>query len=165
MSILLGIDPGSHNTGFGVIEKDDQIKCLDFGVISANPDWSFEKRLFFMGEEIGRVLQNYQASVVVSEDIFTAKNIKSALMLAHIRGVVMYKAKSFGADTINYAAKSVKKGVTGSGNASKEQVALVIQNLLQTKIHVDKLDATDALALAYYHATKLDILKRFGAQV
>tara|TARA_B100001248_G_scaffold59027_1_gene40115 strand:+ start:13693 stop:14190 length:498 start_codon:yes stop_codon:yes gene_type:complete len=165
MTLLLGIDPGSHNTGYGLIDKGDDIRCVDFGVIVANPDWPFEKRLAFMGEELDRVLTSYQPNIVVTEDVFTAKNIKSSLHLAHIRGVVLYKAYMAGAEIHHYAAKAVKKGVTGNGNASKDQVALLLQNILNTQIHVNKLDATDALALAYYHASKMDILRRFGAQV
>ena len=165
MTILLGIDPGSHNTGYGVLDKGEGIRCVDFGVIVANPDWAFEKRVAFMGEEIHKLLQMYQPNIVVTEDIFIAKNIKSSLHLAHIRGVVLHQSYVAGAEIYHYAAKSVKKGITGNGNASKEQVALLMQNLLSTQVHVNKLDATDALALAYYHASKMDILQRFGAQL
>lgn len=166
MAIFLGIDPGSHNTGYGIVEKTQtSIRLVRFGAVSAKTSDSFEDRLLFIGNEIEKILQEYQPQAVIIEEIFTAKNIKSSLQLAHVRGLCMYEARKVGAKIHHYSTKAVKKGITGNGNASKEQVALTLQGLLGARIGVEKLDATDALALSYFHATRLEILEKFGASV
>ncbi|MCB0348852.1 MAG: crossover junction endodeoxyribonuclease RuvC, partial [Bdellovibrionales bacterium] len=155
MAIILGIDPGSHNTGFGVIEKTSEAtKLIRFGAISMKSSETFENRLLLIGLEIEKILKLYKPQSVIIEEIFTAKNIKSSLQLAHLRGVCLYEAKKVGAQIHTYSAKAVKKGITGSGNATKDQVAFLLQNLVGAGIGVEKLDATDALALAYYHTTR-----------
>ncbi len=164
MAIILGIDPGTHNTGYGVIQKTaHELKLLRFGTVSVRSTLSFEDRLLSIGLEINKILNEFKPEAVIIEEIFTAKNIKSSLQLAHMRGVCVYEAKKIGAQSYTYSAKAVKKGITGSGNATKDQVAFLLQNLIGAEIGVEKLDATDALALAYYHATRLEILEKFGA--
>jgi crossover junction endodeoxyribonuclease RuvC len=164
MALILGIDPGSHHTGFGIVEKGaSSISLIKLGTISAKTALSFEDRMLVIGNELAELMQEFKPQTVVIEDIFTAKNIRSSLQLAHVRGLVMYLAKRAGAQVQSYPTKSVKKGITGNGNALKDQVAVVLQGLLNTNISGEKFDATDALALAYYHATKLEILEKFGA--
>jgi crossover junction endodeoxyribonuclease RuvC len=164
MALILGIDPGSHYTGFGIVDKTStSLQLVRFGAISAKTSDSFEDRLLFIGLEIEKILKEFRPQSVILEEIFTAKNIKSSLQLAHVRGLCMFQAKKVGSQIHHYSTKAVKKGITGNGNASKEQVALILQGLLGARIGVEKLDATDALALSYYHATRLEILEKFGA--
>ena len=164
MALFLGIDPGSHNTGYGIVEKTNStIRLVRFGAISAKTSDSFEDRLLFIGQELEKIIHAFKPQAVIIEEIFTAKNIKSSLQLAHVRGLCVYEARKAGAQIHHYSTKAVKKGITGNGNASKDQVALTLQGLLGARIGIEKLDATDALALSYYHATRIEILEKFGA--
>lgn len=148
---ILGIDPGSRVTGFGVIETDgERMIHVRHGVIVVDEKASFGLRLSQLAEGMREILQAHCPQQVVLEKIFLGKNADSAFKLGHARGVLMSEAASAGASLVEYATRQVKKGVTGSGAASKEDVQAVVQNLLALS-QIQRLDASDALALACYH--------------
>lgn len=160
---ILGIDPGSRITGFGVLQvKGSELKCLQHGVFQLNIDASsYVERLFNLGQSMRQIIQQYQPQHIVVEKIFLGKNADSAFKLGQARGVVMYEAALHGVEVYEYATRSVKKGVTGSGAAEKEQVRGTLQFLLQLR-GVVALDASDALAMAYYHAIELQKQNQFS---
>lgn len=149
---ILGVDPGSRITGFGVIRiEGDRIEHINHGVIVMDDKGSFSGRIIELGLSFKKVLQKYQPNEVVIEKIFLGKNADSAFKLGHARGVVMYEAGAFGAEVHEYSTREVKKGVTGNGGSSKEDVQFVLQSLLKLK-SIARIDASDALAMAVHHS-------------
>lgn len=159
--IIVGIDPGSRITGFGVLVKNHQsIVHLTHGVILLNDkNKSFSQRMYELGQGLSEIFAKYRPDTVVIENIFLGKNIDSAFKLGHARGVIMYQAGVVGAEVFEYATRKVKKGITGSGAAEKEQVRLILEKLLGLQ-QIQKIDASDALAMAYYHASILSFQKK-----
>lgn len=149
---ILGVDPGSRVTGFGLIEADgDRLVHLRHGVIQLEEGADFALRLGQLSQAIREILEKHRPQAVVLEKIFLGKNADSAFKLGHARGVLMSEASLSGAQVFEYAARQVKKGVTGSGAAAKEDVQIVVQNLLGIS-QIQRIDASDALSLACYHA-------------
>ncbi|MCM2281760.1 MAG: crossover junction endodeoxyribonuclease RuvC [Bdellovibrionaceae bacterium] len=164
MKVILGIDPGSHHTGYGLLEADgDRIRHLAHGVLSAPASLGFHDRLHRIANELNTVFLTYRPQITVVERIFLGRNADSAFKLGHVRGVCLFAATQANTTIVEYAARSVKKGITGSGAASKEQVQFVLFNSLGIRIPAQA-DASDALALAYFHARNLDVEARFARQ-
>ncbi len=157
--IILGIDPGSRITGFGLIQVTGsgsaaRISHLSHGVIQMDPKDSFPARMKELGEAMEQILEKYKPAQVVIEKIFLGKNADSAFKLGHARGVALYESAKFGSEIIEYATRSVKQGITGTGGASKEEVQTCLQRLLKIKA-ISRIDASDALALATFHAFRI----------
>ncbi len=145
---ILGIDPGSQNMGFGVISSDGTAEThIHHGVITIPNKLSLPGKLFYAHEKLGELFLQFKPTCFALEDIFLGKNPKSAFILGHVRGVCLQIAYKNRCDIQNYAARTVKKTITGSGAASKEQVRNVVTRLLNISTEA-KLDATDALAIA-----------------
>ena len=145
--VILGIDPGSRFTGFGLVGLDSGgPKSLDFGVLSLSPSGDLAARLGQLSRELENLIETHKPDVMVVEKLFFAKNADSAFKLGHARGVVLGTAGKFGLKLSEYAAKYVKKQVAGSGGASKEQVRFWVEKLLN--VTVNQVDASDALALS-----------------
>lgn len=154
-TIILGVDPGSRITGFGVVRiNGGLIEHINHGVIVMDSTDDFSKRMWDLGQAFQEVVAKYQPQVVVIEKIFLGKNADSAFKLGHARGVIMYEAGRGGAEVREYATRSVKKGVTGNGGASKEDVQHVLQVMLGLQ-KIQRIDASDALAMACYHAFEM----------
>lgn len=160
-TIIMGVDPGSRLTGFGVIAMetkgrgDIRLEHLSHGVIVLDEE-TFAERIHALGQHFREVLAKYKPQHVVLEKIFLGKNADSAFKLGHARGVLMYEAKCTAAVVSEYATRVVKKSVTGNGGADKEQVQAVLQMLLKIP-KIQRLDASDALAMAFHHC---EILRR-----
>ena len=156
--IILGIDPGSRFLGFAALEVSSQqpliMKPLEYGVLKFNADENLSQRLLEIGEGISDLMKSYKPDHMSLEKIFLGKNADSAFKLGHARGVVIYEALRADVEVHEYATRVVKKGITGNGGAEKEHVRLVVQNLLKLP-PIKSLDASDALAMACYHATQL----------
>lgn len=149
--ILIGIDPGSRKTGYGVIEvKGQQLRHIESGMIATPLQASFAQRLTFLHGELLQLYGRYPNSETAIERIFYGKNIDSAFKLGHARGVCMQVAAGAGSNVAEYAARVVKKIVTGHGNSSKETVQMVVSRLLNIQ-NFASLDASDALSLALCH--------------
>ncbi len=160
--VIVGLDPGSRHTGYGVISFDGKnIQYIAHGVISNNPKKEFASRLAVIGEELSRVLKKHKPSHVVVEKIFLGKNVDSAFKLGHVRGVAFCEATRLGAKIVEYSAREVKKGITGYGAAEKEQVRFLVQNYLKIQQNIP-VDAADALALAIYHSQRADIVAKLS---
>lgn len=152
---ILGVDPGSRITGFGVVRVESgRIEHINHGVIMLDGDQAFPSRMKELGSAFREVMEKYKPQQVVIEKIFLGKNADSAFKLGHARGVVMYEAGMGDADVYEYATRVVKKGVTGNGGASKEDVQAILKAILNIKV-INRIDASDALAMACHHAFEL----------
>lgn len=158
--IILGIDPGSRFLGFAAVSLEkDILTAIEYGVLKFNTKEDISTRLYEIGDGVRDLLDAYKPQHVSLEKIFLGKNADSAFKLGHARGVVIYQCLAFGAEVYEYATRAVKKGITGQGSAEKEHVRQVVQNLLKIP-PVKSLDASDALAMACYHAAQLKNLKQ-----
>lgn len=156
---VLGIDPGSETLGWGVVEGSGQKYALiDYGTIKSNPRETFSKRLLKINEGIEELIAKYQPDALSIEDSFYAANVKVAVKLGQVRGVVLLSAEKHGLDIAEYAPRLVKQTVVGYGNAEKHQVQEMVKILLRMAKPPTPHDAADALAIAicYFHHTKLD---------
>jgi len=167
--ILLGIDPGSVKTGYGVLRVDGQeITVLDYGVIRSGTKKSFEARLLAIHDGLEKVFEKHHPELAVVEGTFhgrRAQNFQSTLKLAHARGVALLAAARAGVEVVEVAPADVKKSITGHGRADKNQVQEMVKMLLKLKGRVPE-DAADALALALtqsYRRRPLVIARRGGA--
>lgn len=152
---ILGVDPGSRITGFGVIRVENgRIEHVNHGVIMLDADQGFAARMTELGSAFREVMQKYQPHQVVIEKIFLGKNADSAFKLGHARGVIMYEAGLGAAEVHEYATRVVKKGITGNGGSSKEDVQVVLKMMLSLKA-INRIDASDALAMACYQAFEM----------
>ena len=157
--IILGIDPGSRFLGYAAISVEGSVmKPIDFGVLRFDPDVALTERLESIGLGVRELFKKFKPHHLSVEKIFLGKNADSAFKLGHARGVVIYEALLAGCDVHEYATRVVKKGITGNGGAEKEHVRLVVCNMLKLA-PIKSLDASDALAMACFHATQLRVLK------
>jgi len=157
--IILGIDPGSRFLGYAAIKVENgEMKPLDFGVLRFDPDTPLTERLESIGLGVKELFIKFKPEHLSLEKIFLGKNADSAFKMGHARGVVVYEALLAGCEVHEYATRAVKKGITGNGGAEKEHVRLVVRNMLRLG-PVKSLDASDALAMACFHATQLRVIK------
>lgn len=158
--IILGIDPGSRFLGFAALEVSSAMplvmKPLEYGVLKFDSSEVLSQRLLEIGEGVRDLMGSYKPDHISIEKIFLGKNADSAFKMGHARGVVIYEALKARVQLYEYATRVVKKGITGNGGAEKEHVRMVLQNLLKIP-PVKSLDASDALAMACFHATQLRI--------
>ena len=149
---LLGVDPGSNIMGFAIIEiTNRKAKVLEMGAISMSYLKEHQLKLKMIFEELQLLIEKYQPKEMAIEAPFYGKNVQSMLKLGRAQGVAMAAAITSGVEVEEYSPKKIKQSVTGNGNASKEQVAAMLENILKVKIDDTYLDATDALATAMCH--------------
>ncbi|RPI25483.1 MAG: crossover junction endodeoxyribonuclease RuvC [Acidobacteria bacterium] len=150
--IIVGIDPGSRTTGYGVISLEgNRCRCLEYGAIRP-PDVIFPERLRLIHHGLQELLSRHVPEAVVVEQIFHHANVQSALLLGQTRGIVILAAAQAGVPLAEYSALQIKKAVVGYGKADKKQVQLMVSKLLNLKEKPQPLDASDALAMALCHA-------------
>ena len=149
---ILGIDPGSRKTGYGLIEHyGNKSRHLDSGYIKLNEKNSLAERLFILSNELGEIIDRLKPSCGAIEKIFYAKNAQSALSLGHARGVILLKFSERQLPVHEYQALKVKQTVVGAGRADKRQVQHMVKILLKINDSLQE-DQADALAVALTHA-------------
>src|SRR3954470_7920176 len=154
---ILGIDCGTERTGFGVIDSDGRThRMVTAGVIRTKPSYPLEHRLFQIAHELRAVLGQCAPQAVSIEQVFHSVNAKSALKLAHVRGVALLLAAEAGVPVSEYSPLEVKISVVGYGRAEKQQVEMMVQSLLGVDRQFTSYDATDALAVAICHAARMN---------
>jgi crossover junction endodeoxyribonuclease RuvC len=147
---VLGIDPGSRYCGFGVVEDAGatRVRHLAHGVLALTEDDAIEDRLHALHAGLTRELSLHRPDVVAVEDVFHARNARSALVLGQARGVALLAAAQSGVKVRSFSPSTIKQAVTGTGRAEKEQVGRMVAVLLGISPVSGRLDASDALAAA-----------------
>jgi crossover junction endodeoxyribonuclease RuvC len=158
---VLGIDCGTERTGYGVIASDGrEHRLVAAGVIRTRADAPLQTRLLEIARGLREVIREHQPEAVAVEQVFHAVNAKTALKLAHVRGVALLAAAEAGLELGEYSPLEIKSSVVGYGRAEKSQVQKMVGSLLALDQPVASEDACDALAAAICHATKRSVLKR-----
>ena len=151
---ILGIDPGSRATGYGVIaKKENRLYYVTCGVIRLGNKYSFNDRLKIIFDGLSEVIDTHKPSVAGVEDVFVAANPRTALKLGHARGAAVLAALQNGLKVYDYTPRMVKQAVVGYGNADKQQIQQMVRVLLQLSSSPSS-DAADALAVAMCHANQ-----------
>jgi crossover junction endodeoxyribonuclease RuvC len=161
---IIGIDCGTERTGFGVIDSDGRSHAfVTAGVIRTKPADALEARLMRIAAELRSVFQTFAPEAVAVEAVFHAVNAKSALKLAHVRGVALLQAAEAGLAVSEYSPLEVKMSVVGYGRAEKQQVQLMVHSLLRVNQEFASYDVSDALAVAICHGTRSKLPVAAGA--
>ncbi len=149
---VLGVDCGSRSTGFGVIESDGRnYQVLGYGAIRPARSQNFAERLLHIQVELDKLVERYQPNSIAVEQVFQAFNVKSAMHLSQVRGIVLLTAARAHLPVREYSALAVKSSVVGYGRAEKHQVQGMVQRLLALPALPEPDDAADALAVALCH--------------
>jgi crossover junction endodeoxyribonuclease RuvC len=150
--IILGIDPGTNVLGFGVIDvKNNKIKLLDIGILKLNSKEDIGIRLKKIFFKIIELIDSFNPDELAIEAQFFGENVQSMLKLGKAQGICIAAALSRDIPYSEYAPRKIKQSITGRGTASKEQVAAMLDKILNIKINSETLDATDGLATAVCH--------------
>jgi crossover junction endodeoxyribonuclease RuvC len=150
--IVLGIDPGLANTGYGVVARDGaRLLALDGGVVTTPAGLSLERRLARIAARIRELLGEHDCDAMALEQLYFGANAQSAFAVGHARGVAMLAAGERGVQCASYTPQQVKAAVCGSGRAAKDQVARMVQTLLALPSPPTPDHASDALAVAVCH--------------
>jgi crossover junction endodeoxyribonuclease RuvC len=150
--IIFGIDPGSERTGYGCVDSDGRRhRLVAFGIIAAPAHATFPERLSIIHAGLAALLAEHRPNCVAIENVFHAKNVRSALKLGHARGVALLAACQAGMAVAEYSPAEIKRAVVGFGRAEKHQVGAMIKLLLGLDAVPSPHDAADALAVAICH--------------
>jgi crossover junction endodeoxyribonuclease RuvC len=150
---IFGIDPGSLRTGYGCVDTDgSRHRLIDCGTIAPGSTPTFPERLQAIHDRLLDLMRSTEPACVVIENLFYARNVRSALTLGHARGVAMLAAAHAGLPVIEYTPAEIKLAVVGYGRAEKSQVQQAVQLLLGLAAPPSPHDAADALAIAICHA-------------
>ena len=156
MSNVIGIDPGSRITGYGVVRREGSgIVYVGSGIIRVNAKQPRPQRLAHIKRELDKVIREYDPTEAAIEEVFIARNPKSALVLGEARGVAVLAIGEAAIELFEYSAREVKQSVAGIGSAHKSQVATMVGKLLGMKISPASEDETDALAVAFCHMLRM----------
>lgn len=170
--LILGIDPGTATTGWGLIEKTEgkDFEVREWGLIETKKETAPHIRLHEIHEQMHQILDKFKPNVLVMEKIFFATNAKTVIRVGQAQGVILLASASYTLDVFEYAPGTIKKLITGSGRAKKKEVEFYVRQILgdkltaksmtdgsgkerkMTKTHVD--NAIDALAIAMCHLMK-----------
>jgi len=149
---ILGVDPGTNIMGYAIIEvSGKKLKLVEMGVVKMGKFDSHQMKLKQIFERLQAIIDRHNPKEMAIEAPFFGKNVQSMLKLGRAQGVAIAAAMTKGLEMCEYSPKSIKKSVTGNGNASKEQVAAMLVNILNEKLDGETLDATDALGAAVCH--------------
>jgi crossover junction endodeoxyribonuclease RuvC len=147
--IVLGVDPGSVRTGFGAVETDGRRhRLIEMGVLAPGPRLSLAEKLRHIHAGVAGLIARLSPDALAVEDVFHAANTRTALVLGHVRGVVLLAGAQAGLPVHEYPPATVKQQVTGFGRAEKSQVAYMVTRMLALSGDAVPGDATDALAVA-----------------
>ena len=163
--IILGIDPGTTVLGYGIIQvKGNKMTMLNFGVVQLSKLENQPEKLARIFSRIDGLIQEYKPTELAIEAPFFGKNVQSMLKLGRAQGVAIAACLKNGMTYEEYTPKRIKQSITGSGNASKEQVAGILEKMFQIKDMPKYLDATDGLAAAVCHHFSKGIGENYKAK-
>jgi crossover junction endodeoxyribonuclease RuvC len=156
---VLGIDPGTMVTGFGVVDDiKGKLSSVSFGTIEGKRKDSFPDRLKMMFDGLNKAIEDYKPDQIALESAFFGKSVKAAIKIGEARGVAIVCAALADIPLFEYAPTEVKRAVVGIGNAQKVQVSKMVKILLSLSEVPEKYDATDALAIAICHCHRMKLM-------
>jgi len=159
--IILGIDPGTATTGFGVLEKDgSKLEVIDYGCILTGAKLPMPERLNLIAKDLKKIIKKYKPQTMAVEDLFFFKNAKTAITVGQARGVILFVGQEQGLEVVEYTPLQVKQAVVGYGRAEKKQVQYMVKAILSLKSVPKPDDAADALAIAICCASCMEYAKR-----
>jgi crossover junction endodeoxyribonuclease RuvC len=152
---IIGIDPGTATTGFGVIEHvRGRLKFVDAGVILTDKNLEMTKRLQILHEELTQIIRETKPEVASVEQLFFARNVTTAITVGQARGVILLTIAEANIPIVEYTPMQIKQAVTGYGGAKKDQIQQMVKTLLSLNAIPKPDDAADALAAAITHANQ-----------
>jgi crossover junction endodeoxyribonuclease RuvC len=159
---VLGIDPGTAATGFGVVETGarGQLRLVECGVIRPAPGTALAPRLEEIYAGLTELLARHRPDVLAVEEAFYARNVRTTLVLGHARGVILLAGAQAGVTIAEYAPATIKQAVTGRGAALKPQVGYMVAQLLRLTVAPSPADAADGVAVALTHFLKRSVVRR-----
>lgn len=158
--IILGIDPGTAITGFSLVERTQRgVRLIDYGCIRTKSTQPHHERLNEIAEDIGALITKYQPTTCAIEKLFFSKNVKTAMSVSEVRGVLLQHASKAGLDIHEYTPNEIKSTVTGDGKADKIQIQKMVKTILNLKEIPKPDDAADAIAIALCHIQSAKIPK------
>lgn len=163
---VLGIDPGSEKTGWGVVEGDSNgqsYRLVDFGVLKLASSATFSSRLLKISRGLGEIIDRLKPDACAIEEAFYSVNPKVTLKLGQVRGVALLAAETAALEIGEYSPRLVKQAVAGYGNADKHQVQEMVRILLSLRTVPEPHDAADALAVAICHFHQAGVRQRLVA--
>lgn len=150
---IIGIDPGTGILGFGVIDAEKGVtRLVDAGVVRTKPHQPLDERLVEIFDSLTEIIADTTPTIMVIEQLFFARNVTTAMSVAHARGVAMLAGKQAGLQIVEYTPMQIKQSVTGYGKADKKQVQEMVRLQLGLKDVPKPDDCADALAAAIMHA-------------
>jgi len=159
--IILGIDPGTATTGYGVLESvGGNLKMIENGCILTDKVLEMPERLNILGKEIRVLVKKFRPDAMAIEELFYFKNKKTVISVGQARGVAVFVGKNEGVEMHEYTPLQVKQAVTGYGRADKKQVQSMVKNILKLKEVPKPDDAADALAVAICCASSINFEKK-----
>jgi crossover junction endodeoxyribonuclease RuvC len=160
---VLGIDPGSRKTGWGVVDRRGNVyRCVARGAATANARLDLAHRIHALVRQIEQVIEDHAPECMAVEEAFYHESVRSTLVLGHVRGAVLVAGVAHGLEIAEYTPREIKMSVAGSGAAAKPQVEFMVRRMLGIKVAVQA-DAADALAVALCHLHRTRRLSPAGA--
>ncbi|MFL5640210.1 MAG: crossover junction endodeoxyribonuclease RuvC [Gemmatimonadaceae bacterium] len=159
--VVLGIDPGTAVTGYGIVRKEGRnpLTLVECGVIRTKPRDDLPQRLAEIHDGIVELIRRHKPTVLSIEDIFYARNVRTTVVLGHARGVIILAAVHAGLEIHEYPPAEIKKAVAGTGAATKLQIQFMVMHLLRLKSAPQPSDAADGVAAALAYALMPDVPK------
>ena len=151
--LVLGLDPGTATTGYGVVKEheDGTIEAIAYGVISTKAKTPMPQRLQQIFEELSQLIKRYQPDEIAIEELFFGKNVTTGITVAQARGVMLLVAAQHNMPITSYKPKVAKQAITGYGSADKQQMQIMMMQILNLDEVPRPDDAADGLAMAYAH--------------
>ncbi|MCK4454319.1 crossover junction endodeoxyribonuclease RuvC [Candidatus Parcubacteria bacterium] len=153
--IIIGIDPGTATTGYGIIKAKNlkrkaknNLKCLGYGCIKTSPEFSDGERLKKINQELNKIIRKYKPKVLAVENVYFFKNLKTAMPVSQAKGVILFTASRKKIPIYEFTPPQVKMAITGYGRAEKKEIQKTIKSILNLKEIPKSDDAADALAIA-----------------
>lgn len=149
--IVLGVDPGTAITGYGLVDQEGDLRLLACGAITTPAGTPLPERLLAIHDKLGSLIAEYKPEAVAVEELFFSKNVRTAMSVGQARGVVLLTAAQAGLPVYNYKPSEVKQAVAGYGGASKSQMQEMVRLLLSLDAILSPDDVADAVAIAICH--------------
>jgi crossover junction endodeoxyribonuclease RuvC len=153
--IVLGIDPGTAALGYGIVERNGHLRAVDYGCLATSADIGLPERLLAVHDQVAELIDLHRPDLLAIERIYFSRNVQTAIAIGHARGVVLLAAARASVAVREATPSEVKMAVAGHGGAAKDQVARMVQRILDLAEPPSPDDAADALAIAVWGAHRV----------